>query len=288
LKTTPSIENRLLLIQELKWIRRCGTDSDQKEILTKLDADLGAAHAASIWKEAGTPLGGYRGTYPGYYGGAKRRLERLGMGEVNAYNPFAFDPRTGDVSSFHSSAEATATAEAPVLTATDILYFYGHQYAQYNYPGVFANGIQTQFIDLRSLAGKGDFGRVKLIVSTSCATCCKEAVEVFAPIFPSAVILGYRRSAPEKGEAVRNAFDKGILGLKRPLLLDQPIDVDAIIGVWKSVVETHHPNEGTRLPGYYQGGTVHYFEMGTWKSIPATDAANTCIEKGSTFGEAAH
>ena len=173
-----------------------------------------------------------------------------------------------------------------MLTATDILYFYGHHYAQYNAPGVFANGIQTQFIDLRALASKGDFSRVKLIVSTSCATICKEAVETFAPILTNAVILGYRKSAPLNGEAVRNDFDRGIRNLKRPLLLEESVDVAAIIGVWKSVVQRHHPNESDRLPGYYQNGTVHYLESGTWKSMPATDPANTCRKKGSGLEEA--
>jgi hypothetical protein len=286
LKATPSIEARLLLIQELKWILRCGTDSEQKAILTKLEEGLGADQAKVIWTEAGTPFGDYSGTYSSYYGGAKGRLGRLGTSEVNAYNAFAFDPRKDDESSFSSSADAAATSAVPILTATDILYFYGHQYAQYNAPGVFANGTQTQFIDLRLLADKGSFGRVKLIISTSCATCCVEALNVFATLFPNTVILGYRKSAPIDGQAVRNDFDKGIQALKRPLLLDQPVDVGAIIGVWKSVVERHHPNERVRIPGYYQSGAVHYLEMGVWKSLPAADAANSCREKGSTIEEA--
>ena len=194
----------------------------------------------------------------------------------------------GDPATFRSRRESAAVTEAPTLAATDLLYFYGHQYAQYSNPGVFANGTQTQFIDLRSLAGKGDFSRVKLIVSTSCATCCKEAIDTFAPIFPNAVILGYRKSAPIDGDAVRNDFDKGIHTLKRPLLLDQPVDVNAIIGVWKSVVKRHHPKESKRLPGYYQGGTVHYLEDGIWDSMNATDAENTCKKKGTTLDEAAH
>jgi hypothetical protein len=175
--------------------------------------------------------------------------------------------------------------EAPVLVATDLLYFWGHQFAQYDNPGVFSNGTMTQFLDLRALAGKGDFSRVKLIVSTSCATCCKEAVETFATIFPNAVILGYRKGAPKFGEVVRTDFEKGIQSLKRPLLLDEPVDVNAIIGVWKSVVKRHHPNENKSLPGYYQSGTVHYLEMGTWKSMPATGTNNSCRKKGSTIEE---
>ena len=174
------------------------------------------------------------------------------------------------------------------MSATDLLYFYGHQYAQYNSPGVFANFTQTEFIDLRALAGKGDFSRVKLLISTSCATCCQEAVSVFSSLFPNVVILGFRRSAPEKGDAMRNAFDSGIKNLKRPLLLNEPVDVSAIIGVWKSVAQTRFPKEAASQPAYYQAGTVYYLEMGTWKSLPATDPANSCKKKGSTVEEAAH
>lgn len=288
LKATPDVEKRLELIRELKWILRCGTDAEKSEIKDMLGTGLGEKEGVAVWKEAGTPFGGYRGAYPGYYGGAKGRLERLGTSEVEAYEAFAYDPTSSPSATFISGRETAATAEAPSLVATDILYFYGHQYAQYSAPGVFANGIQTQFIDLRALAGKGDFGRVKLIVSTSCATICKEAIEIFAPLFPNAVLLGYRKSAPINGKAVRNNFDKGIRGLKRPLLLEEPVDVNAIIDVWKSVIKRHHPNENTRLPGYYQNGTVHYLENGTWQSMPATDIGNTCRKKGERIEEAAH
>ena len=289
LKAAPGdVEKRMELIRGLKWIWRCATPGEKSEIKSILKTNLGEKTATTIWKEAGTPFGGYRGAYPGYYGGAKGRLKRLGMSIVEAFDSFAFNPRSDPMSDFNTSGEAAATTEAPVMEAVDILYFYGHQYAQYNFPGVFANGTQTRFIDLKALAGKGDFSRVKLIISTSCATCCKEAIETFTPLFPNAVILGYRKSAPSEGEAVRNAFDRGIQGLKRPLLLNEPVDVNAIIGVWKSVIKRFHPNEKTRLPGYYQGGTVHYLEKGTWKSMSATDAGNSCRKKGGAISEAAH
>ncbi|MFC1749826.1 DUF4157 domain-containing protein [Pseudomonadota bacterium] len=288
IKATPDVEKRLKLIQALKWILRCGAEAETTEITTTLNTGLGATEASALWAEAGTAFGGYRGAYPGYYGGAKGRLKRLGVSEIEGYDAFSFTPGTDSNSKFLRGRERTATTEAPVLTATDLLYFYGHQYAQYDNPGVFANWHQTRFIDLRALDGKGDFSRVKLIVSTSCATCCKEAVEVFSPLFPNAVILGYRKSAPKKGEDVRNDFDKSIRALKRPLLLDQAIDVNAIIEVWKTVVKRHHPREDKRLPGYLQGGTVHYLELGVWKSMPATDAGNSCYNKGSTIEEASH
>jgi len=286
LKVKPDVEERLLLVQALKWVRRCGTADVQRGTAARLRTELGGAEGAAVWRESGTPLGGHRAAYPGYYAGARRRLRALGIRETEPYAAFGYEPGSSDEATFAPAAESAAMAEAATVTATDLLYFYGHQYAQYDNPGVFANFAQTRFIDLRALAGKGDFSRVKLVVSTSCATCCTEAIEVFSALFPRAVILGYRKSAPLDGESVRNSFDAGISALKRPLLLDQPIDVAAVIGVWKSVVRRAHPNEDQRLPGYYQNGVVHYLERGRWKSMPATDPANTCKKKGSTLVEA--
>ncbi|SMO71760.1 eCIS core domain-containing protein [Fodinibius sediminis] len=287
LKKDSSVENRLTLIRELKWTYRCSSNNEKSTIRRKLVAELGSDQATALWNEAGTPFGGYRGSYPGYYGGAKGRLKKLGTSEIDPYRAFKFDPRTDDASAFRAGRTAAAVSEKSVLKATDILYFYGHQYAQYKSPGVFANGMQTQFIDLRALAAHGRFDKVKLIISTSCATICKEAVNVFSSLFPNAVILGYRKSAPLHGSSVRNDFETGIRSLKRPLLLEKNIDVNAIIDVWKTVVKKHHPNEARRFPGYYKGGTVYYLEKGKWKSIAATNSANTCKKKGSQIREAA-
>ncbi len=285
-KTSGDDEDRLRLIQSLKWIKRCGTDKEKEGIVQHMTAELGEVQALSIWKETGTAFGGYRGVFPGYYKGAKSRLEKLGVSKAEGFEKFDYPEPTIVDTIFDPRAEKSASAMAATIERTDILYFYGHQYAQYGNPGAFANGTQDEFVDLRKLEGKGKFGSVKLIVSTSCAIICKEALEVFAKLFPNAVILGYRKSAPLKGGAVRNSFDSAIKSLKKPLLLDQPVDVTAITDVWKSVVRKHHPNEATRLPGYYQDGTVHYLAKGKWHSIAGTDEANSCKKKGTQIQQA--
>ena len=156
LKAAADVETRLLLIQDLKWIRRCGSETEIAEIRAALEAGLGAEEAGALWTAAGTAFGGYRGTYPGYYGGARSRLKELGVSEINAFEAFAYDPRTADPTTYQPTAEAKATSEAPEIVGTDLLYFYGHQYAQYGSPGAFANGPQTKFIDLRMLAAHPD------------------------------------------------------------------------------------------------------------------------------------
>jgi len=47
---------------------------------------------------------------------------------------------------------------------------------------------------------------VKLMISTGCATLCKEAFDIFHGLFPNAVLLGYRGGAPENGKTVRDAL----------------------------------------------------------------------------------
>jgi Domain of unknown function (DUF4157) len=270
-------EDRLKVIQRLKIFHRCGTGSEIPMIKALLTEKLGAAEADELWKSAGTPFGGYRGVYPGYYSG-KKWLAGLGTSEVEPFPSFDYNPRKkGDGSKFHPGGERTASAMAGTVERTDILYFFGHQYAQHSYAGAFANDPETQYIDLRKLQGKGDFSRVKLLISTSCATICADALSWFTRLFPNAVILGYRKKAPKQGEKVRSGFDAAIKSLKKPLLLDQPVDVSAIIDVWKSVVQKQHPNEATRLPGYYKDGKVYYLENGRWKYMLGASEGNKCM-----------
>ncbi len=277
---TITLEEKLTLIQNIKWVIRCGSAEKLEAIKTKLNAsDAGKL----IWVEANSAFGGFSGMYPEYYGGAKSKLKNLGVSAIEGYKTVGI----GSGNSIDGTKlDQAATAAAVAMESTDILYFYGHQYAQYSNPGLFANGNQTRFVDFRKLSGKGDFSRVKLLISTSCATICKEAIEVFAPLFPNAVILGYRKSAPLDGGKVRTSFQNAIKGLNRPLLLGESVDVEAIIDVWKSTVKSYHPNESKRLPGYYKGGTVHYLKSGTWSSMLGTDAANSCRKKGTTVQEA--
>jgi len=279
-------EKRMELVRTLKAIHRCANEEDKKHIQDYMISKLGEEPAKEIWKEAGTAFGGYRGVFPGYYPGGRSRLHKLGIKEAEGFQKFDYPEPVIVDAKFKPRAKVSAKAMAKTIEATDILYFYGHQYAQYGNPGAFANGTQDRFVDLRELEGEGKFDRVKLIISTSCATICKEALEVFTKLFPNAVILGYRKSAPKLGGAVRNSFDSAIRGLKKPLLLDEPVDVTAIIDAWKSVVKKHHRSEAERLPGYYENGTVNFLKNGKWDSIAGTDEANSCKKKGTEIHQA--
>jgi hypothetical protein len=269
-------EQQLALIRILKLIRRCATSDQQTQIQDDLRTALIPTDANAIWKEAGTPFGGYTGMYPGYAPDIKGDLKQLGASETLSFAPFKL---TASGSTHRRSAERVAAAEIPDLIRTDIVYFRGHQFARYRAPGVFSNYHETYGFDLRYIKQVGGFPNVKLMISTSCPTLCKEAFEVFHGLFPNAVILGYRQSAPTKGYPVRNALKAKVKALSRPLLLEESVDMNAIISAWKSTIEEQHAGDTARLPGFYYGGLIHYWDGRTWQTIDPMDTDNKCQKR---------
>jgi len=274
---TKNTNTRLAVIRQIKLIRRCATPEQQQQVRTDLAGAIGTKEEGVVWVEAGTPLGGYTGMYPGFASDIKQRLEALGTSETYKFGTFDI---SGSGSTYRARAKAVASGEVPELARTDILYFRGHQYAQYRAPGLFADGSETYGFDLRYIEKVGGFPNVKLLISTSCATLCKEAFDVFHGLFPNAVILGYRKSAPLEGKAVRTALESKVKALARPLLLDEPVDVKAIILAWESVIEERHKGDTAQLPGYFSGGSIRYWDGAAWQVINPSDNANKCREKG--------
>lgn len=272
-----SMEGRLKLIRTLKMIRRCATTVQQDQLKQDLSKGLGAKVIAELWAEAGTAFGGYTGMYPEYAPDIKGQLEKLGTSQTFSFGKFKL---SGEGTAHRSGAKKVAEKEIDQLARTDIVYFRGHQFAQYRAPGLFSDGSETYGFDLRYIEQSGGFSNVKLMISTSCATICKEAFEVFHGLFPNAVILGYRKSAPLDGAKVRNTFRSKIEALSRPLLLDQAVDVSAIIAAWKSTVESVHAGNKEVQAGYYQNGTIHYWDGSAWQTTNPLDEANKCKRKG--------
>ena len=79
---------------------------------------------------------------------------------------------------------------------------------------------------------------------------------------------------------MRNAFQSRIRALNTPLLLEQNSDIDELVSIWKSVVESIHKGDSRRMPGFSRGGIVTYWEGMSWKTIGAFEAANKCKIKG--------
>lgn len=281
-KADPKTLQRHTLIRTLKLIWRCGTPEQQEHVRTDLAAAVSEKEATALWKEAGTPFGGYTGMYPGYAPDIKQTLKKLGVNESVSFTsfrlPFGEEGHTpAEVISEHRARSKKAAAgEVSDLARTDIIYFRGHQYAQYTAPGVFAD-IKEEFgFDLRYIDKAGGFPNVKLMISTSCATLCREALNLFLSLFPNAVILGFRKSDPKEGGApLRDAFQAKVQALNRPLLLDQAVDVSAIISAWKSVAETVKGDIAHILPGYYDGG-LNYWDGKAWQTVDPKSDENKC------------
>jgi Domain of unknown function (DUF4157) len=277
----PKLAQRHNLVRTLKLIRRCASDDEQAQIQGSVFAMVGGKEAESIWNEAGTAFGGYTGMYPGYAADIKQSLKNLGVKETVSFDTFAFPHKEKSAGpemtrEYRALAKKAAEREMPDLARTDIVYFRGHQYAQYTAPGVFADITEKAGFDLRYIEKSGGFPNVKLMISTSCATLCREALNVFTSLFPNALILGFRRSNPKKeGQVVREGFQSRIEALNRPLLLDQAPDVKAIVSAWKSVAESIEGDLEHIQPGYYDGG-VHYWNGEVWKTIEAASDQNKC------------
>jgi len=270
-------ERRLALVRAVKRVLRGGTPEQLDMVRVDVAAILGAPEAEAVWQEAGTAFGGYTGMYPGYAKDIKTNLEQLGAEETLPFGVFKL--QAGGRARHRSDAKRIADDELADLARTDVVIFRGHQFAQYREPGVFSDGSETYGFDLRYIERAGGFGNVKLMISTSCATLCREAFEVFHNLFPNAVILGYRRSAPIQGAKVRKALIRHIKAIGRPLLLEEAYDIWAITRAWKTVIEERHKGDTAQLPGYYDGTTVHYWDGKAWGTVPPTDAANTCKRK---------
>lgn len=107
---------------------------------------------------------------------------------------------------------------------------------------------------------------------------------MFHGLFPNAVILGYRKSAPIDGAKVRNVFHEKMMAITRPLLLDQEPNVNAIIGAWRETIESVHAGHTAQKPGYLQNGVVHDWDGAAWQTVAPLHEGNECKRKGDFSG----
>ena len=267
----------------LKRARACFADFDEAAFLALVPAspsiypsalrkEISKGHGKEVakddrklaWAESRRPFAGYRvsgfDTARRFTSGENARL--LGATPApshEGFREFSADP---------------AKAQ-PAFEEASVLVFSGHQYAQYKLPGVWTDGGDN-VLDVRGI--KGPLTNVKLLISTSCATLCKEAFEVWKGIFPNAVFLGAARSTPLKGSVLANAFVKS---LPADLLFDPGAPgLSSAISAWKSAVEKTQT-------GNVRGGvldiaaaTVEVWDGKKWLSLGATDEDNVCKVKG--------
>jgi hypothetical protein len=125
---------------------------------------------------------------------------------------------------------------------------------------------------------KGPLEKVKLIISTSCATLCRDAADVWKPLFPNAVVLGYKKSAPLEGGKVASTFASK---LPKELILDSG-GVQAAIDAWKATIEARHKGDSGVQAGWLRvaTGDMEYWNGKSWVSIKADTEDNKCYFKG--------
>lgn len=290
------------LYRSLKWMRTCFApfaekdfqalvpvtkfypDDRRKEIAKGYSATVAADDRKLAWRESQKPFAGY--TVSGYDPSARfTKPEQLAQA---GYTPAA-DHQDTETQGFRPSEASAPSEEIKEMRATsrtaqkpfsqaDVLVFSGHQYAQYKVPGVWSddNTADLSVFDIRTL--KPPLNNVKLIVSTSCATICKEPAAIWKSLFPKAVFLGYRKSAPLNGAVMASTF---VSRLPKDMLFETG-GQSAAVSAWKGAIKAVHPDDATREPGWMDvaGNQVEYWTGKSFKTVAADSVDNKCKEKG--------
>ncbi len=247
------------------------TDANRKEVQKGHSKAAKTDDRTLVWAESLKSFAGYIGsgfdTANRLLGGANRR--KLGLTLAPSHKHFSkFSDKQNE--SLHRGDAQQAFSESNVLV------FSGHQYAQYNLPGVWNTGDWDVTLDVRGITGPLD--NVRLLISTSCATLCKEAYEVWKSIFPKGIFLGAARSTPLKGSTLANAFVKN---LPPDLLFDEGAPgISSAISAWKTAVEKTQSSAVRGGVLDIAAGTIEYWDGKKWITVNATDAENDCYRKG--------
>jgi Domain of unknown function (DUF4157) len=274
------------LYLSLKRARACFADFDEAAFLalipegTRIYSDenrkavsKGHSKAARTddrtlaWAESLKSFAGYIGSG---YDTANRLLtgtnrRKLGLTLAPSHKPWrSFADKQNE--SAHRPDAQQAFSESNVLV------FSGHQYAQYQLPGVWNTGDWDYTLDVRGITGP--LPNVKLLISTSCATLCKEAYEVWKDIFPNAIFLGAARSTPKKGSKLANAFVKN---LPPDLLFDDGAPgLSGAISAWKTAVEKTQTSAVRGGVLDIAAGSLEYWFEKKWVKVNVTDDTNKC------------
>lgn len=246
------------------------TDENRKAVSKGHSAAARTDDRTLVWAESLKPFAGYVGsgfdTANRFLGGTNKR--RLGLTLAPSHKHFTqfADKHT---KSTHRAAAQKAFSESNVLV------FSGHQYAQYKLPGVWNTGDWDVTLDVRGITGP--LNNVRLLISTSCATLCKEAFEVWKSIFPNGIFLGAARSTPLKGSTLANAF---VNNLPQDLLFDQGAPgLSSAISAWKTAVEKTQSSAVRGGVLDIAAGTVEFWDGKKWVKVNATDVENKCKVK---------
>ncbi|MBW7885200.1 MAG: DUF4157 domain-containing protein [Caldilineaceae bacterium] len=291
-----------LLYRSLKRIRTCFPAFVEKDFLSIVTIDkfypdakrkeIGNSYGAAIrkddrklaWRESQKPFAGYEvsGYDPSERFTKPEQMRQFGYEaapghqdvETQGFRPSEASDRSKELKELR---ETSRTAQKPFSEA-DVLVFSGHQYAQYKVPGVWTddNMADPSIFDIRTL--KPPLDNVKLVVSTSCATICKDPAAIWKSLFPKAVFLGYKKSAPLNGATMAQSFVKR---LPKDFLFEAG-GQSAAVSAWKGAIKAIHKGDSTREPGWLDvpGNQVEYWTGSKFKKVAADSVDNQCKEKG--------
>ena len=241
------------------------SDKQRLALASGQPKDVAADDRKLAWRESQKPFAGY--SVSGF--DASNRFTTNRKLTTFGYAPTASHPSASQLAGDPSKAQKSF-AEA------DVLVFSGHQYAQYQVPGLWGDDSGDVNFDARTLAGP--LNNVRLIVSTSCATICRDPAAVWRKLFPNAVFLGYKKSAPLNGGTMANTFASN---LPKDLLLDSG-GVAAAAAAWKAAIRSNHRGEKSTQAGVLDiaANRVEYWTGSTFNGVAADAEENQCKVKG--------
>lgn len=264
----PTWPERSALIYRLSVpFDRTATKERIKDALTEiLSLGLDATQINALFAKLALPFFGYTASGFDFSSRFFRHSKKLGFKVENAslgsYKANPYD---------RGQPDAVTDPAEKSFEKSDILFFSGHQYAQYKEPGNFTDDASSSCFNIGVL--KKENRRVKLVASTSCATICKDVAKIWRKKFPDALILGYRFSAPLDGSKVANKFAAKLVSAGAIDFTDAA-DLEMVRKAWKDAVVEEGSLSGG--PALLFRDEVELLEKGKWVKRPWDDKANEC------------
>lgn len=242
---------------------------DQRKEMIAFLSTTSSKAAKKLQNALNKPFLGYTASAYDFSDRFLKQSDRLGFEVEPTAKGLPTTSWTGD----DPDPQSTKTTDAATQSfeKSDMVFFSGHQYAQYRRPGLYTNDNSDSCFDISAISKK--LSKVKLVASTSCATICKDVAKIYESKFPNALILGYKYSAPLNGGKVSMAFGDSLVK-KGAIDLSTSAGLDAVKDSWKTVTLANPGKEGQ--PGMLLGGNVEFYNGKTWQTAKSDSKENDC------------
>ncbi len=240
----------------------------RKEIIAFLSGSKSKA-AKKLQVILNKPFLGYTASAYDFSDRFLKHSDKLGFNIESTTQTLPTTPWTGDDPDPQTARTTDSATKS--FEQSDIVFFSGHQYAQYKRPGLYTNNVSDSCFNMGAISKK--LNKVKLVASTSCATICKDVAKIYIDKFPNALVLGYKYSAPLNGGVVSKAFVDSLIK-KGPIDLTASTGLDAVKDSWKTVTTSNAGKEGQ--PGILYGNDVEFYNGKKWQTAKADSKENEC------------